>query len=236
MASSNTALIAIHRDAQSAAAAADDVRRGAPELSVRVGDAHDRVSSLEAEMHEEIEHTYLAPQAGFVFTKEMVKSMLVLVPAGAAIGMLVTLPLALFAFDSGSTAMRVTMALIIGAVAGGTIGTIVGAGLGARGPADQAAAHVGVPVRVDGPFGEEVVRKLIDHRPIRLDLVQEDGTPVRTLMTEEDTDPGGIFQRLRHQFTQDHGGDWSSVQSEELDRIQAVNREMEEVANRPEDD
>lgn len=225
------ALIAVYPDDGTAEVVAEEVRGTAVSAVVRVDDPHDRVDSVRAEMREELEHAVVSPQAGIIVPKESTKSLLLLVPVGAVIGAAILIPLAGFAFEDTSFAVRALWAGIIGAVMGGTIAYIVGAALAIGGPAAQSAGHVGVPVRVEGAITSDVVRVLARHQPMRIDVVSEDGRPMATLMTEEALSPDGIVERLAHQITQNPHGDWSSVRDQNLAKLQERNREMQHAAN-----
>jgi hypothetical protein len=230
------AYVAIYPDEEAARRACSTLP-GEVRGVARIDDPHDRLSSLEGEMREELTNSIVAPQAGFIFTKEMTKSIAVLLPVGAVVGSLLALPLAAIAFGDTSVGVRVIWALVIGATMGGLIGTIVGAALGARGPADQSAAHVGVPLRVPaGPSDDVVIDLLVRQAPIRVDAIDSRGLPMGTITTEEEATGEGIFQHLRHQFSQDTGGDWSSARRGEIEQIQRVNRDIERVANEHDDE
>jgi hypothetical protein len=229
-------LVAVYPDRGRADRAAAAVRDASPGAATRVDDPHDRVAALHGEMREESELSFISPQAGVFLTKEMTKSVLLLVPVGAVIGAVIAAPLAAFAFRGTSLGVRLVWAVVIGATMGGTIATIVGAALAARGPADQSAGHVGVPVRVTGDVGREVVDALVRVQPIRVDAFAADGTPLATVTTEEEADPGGIFEHLHHQFTQPRQGDWSSARVDDLPDLQARNREVQRAANEPDPD
>jgi hypothetical protein len=225
------ALIAVYPDDGTAQVVADEVRGAGTATVVRVDDPHDRVAAVRAEMREEVEHTVLSPQAGVILPKESTKSSLLLVPLGAVIGAALLIPLAGIAFEGTSFAVRALWAGIIGATMGGTIAYIVGAALAIGGPAAQSAGHVGVPLRVEGDITPDVVRVLAEHQPMRVDVVTNEGTPVATLLTEEELSREGILERLGHQFTQNPHGDWSSARVENLPDLQARNLDMQHAAN-----
>lgn len=205
-------LIAVYRDHGSVDRLRDRVE------GLTVDAPRDQRASLQAEMREELEHSLIAPQAGMLLTKEMTKGALVMTPIGALIGALLALPFSAMAIDDWAWWQRALLVCVLGAVAGGTVGTIVGAAISARGPDDASAAHEGITVRADH-VRPEVVRALVEERPIRLDLVDGDGLPLETLLTEEEYDTDGIMQRLEHQLTQPSGGDWHRVQAEEVARL-----------------
>lgn len=225
------ALVAVYRNSDVAIEVAEEVRGLGESTVVRLDDPHDRVDSLRAEMREELEHTVFSPHAGFVFPKEPTKSLAMLVPVGAFVGALICIPLAGFAFEDSSFGIRALWAGIIGATMGATIAWIVASAMAVGGPASQSAGHVGVPVRVEGEFGPDLVEILVEHRPIRLDAVTNEGVPIGTLMTEEDLTDDGIVQRLRQQFTQNPGGSWWSTNPDVLPEIQERNSAMQQVLN-----
>jgi hypothetical protein len=185
-------LLAVYASRRRAEAAARIARRtGAGPGDVRIGDALDRVVAVEAEMREEMEHTLAGPGNVGPWTKEMVKGMTLGTLLGAALGVVVTLPLA--AFDLGMAWWtRLTLVVVVGAACGGTAGWVLGGGFGARRSDEPLAAEEGVTVAA--PATPALERALARTRPIRLDVVASDGRPVRTVRTRP---PEPIVRKLR---------------------------------------
>lgn len=180
-------VVAVFRDERSARAAADaatDALRG----TARVGEERDEVTSLKAEMREEMQHT--AAGAGNVgpFTKEMTKGIAVGVPLATVIGAVLAAPLAFIPLMSIGFGLRLVIAVLVGATAGATVGFMAG-GFAAKGPAVQLAAERGITVAIDVRTPEEielVTEVMQRHSPIRIDLTTAEGNAVSTLATEED--------------------------------------------------
>lgn len=236
MATTTIDLIAVYKDEKDARQA---VRRatgaGAVASDVRINDPRDQVDSLRAEMREELEHAVIAPTAGVALTKEMSKGLAVTVPLAALSGAVLMLPFTLVMIDGWEWWERALLMLAIGAAAGGTIGTIVGAAMSARGPDDPSAAQRGVTVRVKavGVDRPEIARALVEEHPIRLDAVDADGTVRETIVTEEEFDPDGIIERLQHQFTQPTGGEWHTT-VRDVDELRAAEERDERSGARSE--
>jgi hypothetical protein len=205
-------LLAVYPDRATAEAVLDEVQH-LPGEEGRVGAAQDYVDSLRGEMHQEISDSYFSPQAAFIVTKEATKSLTIVLPLATLIGALIGLPFAAIEFGGLGVVARLLICAAIGAVGGATCGWIIGAGLGVKGPEEQAAAQRGVTVRVwpDDPRVREVMAK---RRPLRLDVVDDAGRPLETITTEEQQQDDGAFERVEHRLPQPPGGDWSPVRDD----------------------
>lgn len=201
--------LGVFQDRQRAEAAAERLREaGVDESHIRVGHDADSRASLEAEMREEMEESWLSPQGAFLAPKEAAKGLSLVIPIGVAVGVLVALPFAFFStFGGASIWLRLVIAVATGAIAGGTIGFIVGGGMAVKGPDEPLAAERGVPVRV-ADAGDEVVDALADEDPVRLDTVAPSGRKTSTVETEEERSPDGVVEDLAESARQPEG-DWS---------------------------
>jgi hypothetical protein len=161
---------------------------------MRIDDDSDEVTSLRAEMHEELTQSWIVPTAAFVATKESVKGIGLVGGIAILASLVVAIPLAFI--DFGSTlAVRLIWFSIVAVALGATIGFIAGAGLGARRPAERMAAHRGVVLRVaqDTAALREL---LVQTAPIRLDEVTLDSVPLETVVTEEQADSTGTVEEV----------------------------------------
>ena len=165
--------------AQEAASAAKqaggrDVRVGAPEAEV---------ASLRGEMREETSQAWVGPSVG-VYTKEMARSVPKWTAIGAVLGAVVALGANFLGGGDMEVEGRLIIAALVGMVAGGTIGFLVGGGFfdPRRKAASNLAAEEGVVVGANEDGATEEV--LAVHRPIREDVVDPEG-PVGTVTTEE---------------------------------------------------
>ena len=207
--------LGVFKDRESAETAAERAQSaGADRSGMRVGDDADTRASLEAEMREEMEESWLSPQAAVVATKEAAKGMSLAIPLAAAAGAVVTLPLAfLVTFGDTSLWVRIVIALSVGAVGGGTVGFIVGGGMAIKGPDEPLAAERGVTVRVADARGD-VVEALADEEPIRLDTVAPSGRKTSTVTTEEERSADGVVENLAQNARQPEG-DWSRTRDDD---------------------
>ncbi len=180
-------LIGVFEDEQAAEAAAERVAgRGVDRSQVRVGDHGDEVTSLEGEMREEMDQSFLSPQAGFILTKEMAKGARIALPVAVAAGALLALPFGFIPFGGLVLWTRLLTLALIGGTAGAVFGFILGGGLAAKGPSEPLATEKGTTVGVSSS-DPATAEALADERPIRVDTVG-DGQPVGTVTTEEDRD------------------------------------------------
>jgi hypothetical protein len=205
-------LVGVFRDAAHAQDAVDRVQTVGHQ-AVQIGDPDDHVSALRGEMHEELTRSFFAPHAGLLLTKESGRAMAVSIAAFSALFAVAAMPLAAFEMADLGVGARVGLVLIVGALAGATVGFVVGNALGARGPAASNAADRGVVVSVDDPT-EAAERAMVESAPIRLDLVDQAGLPIETVTTEDERSSDGVFERLAHRLTQPPGGEpeeWADV-------------------------
>lgn len=174
-------------------AVAENVREalrgaGVPDGDVSVDQPDDEIASLRGEMHEELTQAWVVPNAAFATTKEGMKGITFVGVVASVIGLLGGVALA--SVDFGSTyGVRLVVFGVIGLGFGATIGLVAGAGMGARRPAELAAAHRGVVLRVraNSPALRELLARF---DPIRLDEITGDGDPIDTVTTEGDGSGG----------------------------------------------
>lgn len=159
---------------------AEDVSRrvraaGASESSVRLADPRDEVASMQGEMRDEMENSFVSPQAALALDKEGARSMAVLLPIATLAGALLFAPLAFVDFGL-SFAGRLLIVAACGAVAGATFGFVMAGGLGAKGSSPRLASEEGVTLRIVDPNAsvEEIVRSA---GAIRVDRFDADGMP-----------------------------------------------------------
>ncbi len=188
-------------DAQAEAAARRARAAGAQESAVHVGEGRDELTSVQAEMQEEMSNSFLSPQAAVLVTKEMTKALTLAVPLGALVGAALLVPFAFFLFTEFSLFGRLAVAVFTGGLAGATVGAVAGGGLGAKGPADPLAAERGVTVRVDDRR-QEVADALAEEDPIRLDKVSGSGVRLDTVTTEEEQTDDGVVEDVSRKLQQ----------------------------------
>jgi hypothetical protein len=177
--------VAVYRSEEAARrAAAVAERAGADAGAMRVGEPLDRVASVEGEMREEMDRTLAGPGNFGPFTPRMAKGMTLGTVVGGAVGLVVALPAGAIEFGGWPLWARLLVVAIVGAIVGGTVGWIVGGGFGAERPDDALAAEQGYPVSV--PATREVEAALKATHPLRIDLVDARGTPVRPIDSQDD--------------------------------------------------
>jgi hypothetical protein len=173
-------LLAVYPDEQRAEQArAALLDAGVPATEIHLDRDADTVTSLRAEMHEEMSNSWIVPNAAAVYPKESAQSMAIVGLVGAGLGLLAAFPLALI--DFGSTywvrfaiwaAVLVTMGL--------TIALVAGPASGAKRPAEKPAGARGVVLRVDRDTAE--LRRLLGGLgPIRIDEVSVGDQPIDTV-------------------------------------------------------
>jgi hypothetical protein len=190
MASTTHEIVGVFRTPEAARAAADAAGRVVTgSTPPRVGGAGDDVASLKAEMREEMQHTTAGAGNVGPFTKEMTKGLSTGTVVGVIAGALLALPIGLIEWEPTlGLAMRLMIAAVVGAVAGGTVGFMMG-GFTAKGPGQALAAERGTTVVIDVRTPEEIERvteAMRGHDPIRIDLTTAEGDAVSTLTTEEE--------------------------------------------------
>jgi hypothetical protein len=177
--------IAVYESEAAARRAADAAERaGADRRDVRVGEPLDRVVSVEGEMREEMDRSIAGPGNVGPFTPRMAKGMSLGIIVGGAIGLVVALPFAAIDFGDWPVWLRLVVVAAVGALVGATVGWIVGGGFGAERPDDALAAERGVPL--SAPATREIEAALTRTNPLRIDLVDANGTPVRPVDSQDD--------------------------------------------------
>jgi hypothetical protein len=183
-ASGERVLVAVFDDQPTAERAAAAARQAGAER-LRVGDELGEQASVRSEMREELSNSTAGAGAMAVATKEMTKGLSVFVPAGAIIGAILLLPVALIPMGDLSAGARILIAVACGALAGGVIGLVLGGALGARRPGEAMAAQRGVTVTA-APATDAVERAMAGLHPVRLDVVNRSGTPLESLSDRAD--------------------------------------------------
>ena len=195
-------LIGVYRDDEAAARAAEAAERSGAR-NVVCGARVDAVDSLQNEMREEMEHTFVGPGSVGPFDKESTKGMARWVPACTIGAMVLSIPLAFIEMGSLGFATRLGIVLACAATAGSTVGFLAGMAMGGKRSGDRTegtegkgidrriqpmAAEEGVVVgaTVDERVSEKVADAMAAFDPIRLDKSGMGGQPLSTLATEAD--------------------------------------------------
>ncbi len=175
-------VVGVYPDEATAQEAAREAEK-AGGRDVRVGAPEDEVSSLLGEMREETEQAWGGPAVG-IYTKEMARSVPGWTAVGAAAGVVVALGLNFLGGGDLQIGARLLIAGLVGTVAGGTMGFLVGGGFfdPRRKASSNLAAEEGVVVGATEM--DAAVEALAVHRPIREDVVDAEG-PVATVTTEK---------------------------------------------------
>lgn len=180
-------LVAVYPDrsrAESARQAVLDL--GVPTDEVHLGDDLDAVTSLRAEMHEELTRALVVPNAGIAYPKEASRGLGIAAIAGAVLGLLAAFPLALIPVGE-SYWVRWVIFAAVGVAFGVTVALVAGPATAAPRPGELPAAARGTVLRVerDSP---ELRGTLESFGAVRLDEVSHAGDPIATVSTEsEDT-------------------------------------------------
>jgi hypothetical protein len=175
-------LLAVYRDTATARRVADGIRRRFG-VTPTVDAPLDERASLNAEMGEEMEHSFLAPQAGVVYSKESAKGLTLFTVLGSLIGLAVVVPITLAFADGLTTGARWATGIGIGLTFGATVGLVLGS-LAAKRPNEPMAAEKGVTVRVPAD-ADDLRTMLMEADPIRLDVVDDNDRPITTVTTDE---------------------------------------------------
>lgn len=179
-------LIGVFADRAQAESVAEKLRAaGVPADKISIDDRADREASLRGEMREELERSWVSPQAGVVLSKRAVKGILTVSPIAVAVGILIALPFAFMSWGALPLYGRIIAAVLIGAAAGGTVGFVIGGGEAEKGAPSTMAAEQGVTLRVTDAR-PEVKQALTEADPIRVDVIEPDGTPLGPLTSKQD--------------------------------------------------
>ena len=167
---------------------------GLDDAAVRVGDRRDEVTSLKAEMREELTEGWILPQAGLALTKEGAKGFGIVTMYAAVIGAIIAAPFAFIDFGLNFPG-RLVLLVVIGLAFGGAIGLVIGPALASKRPDEPMAAQRGVVVHVHAD-NERIRTVLADLHPVRVDEVKGGDIPVGTVTTEDDQTESGTVQDL----------------------------------------
>lgn len=194
---SPTGLVGVYRDADVAERLAAELAKldGLEDEQVHLGRESDVVTSLQAEMGEEMGTAFIVPQMGMVFQKKAVKDLLFLMPIFAVVGALIGLPFAFLDFAGLTMRTRLILFPIVGVLFSTTVAAIAIPALASPDPYKRSAAHRGVVVRVDS-WSPEQEELMSTYDPIRLDRIGAGDVPVETVVTEEREEPGGAIEDL----------------------------------------
>ena len=190
-------LLAVYPDQETADRVIEELRTRFYQQDAHEGTTQDRRDALNAEMSDEMRATYAAPQAGFIYPKESMKTAAWMTPLAIVAGIVVMLPLAFLAHGM-TLFMRIAAAAGVGAALGLTAALVL-MGLGQKNPDEPMAAERGVTVRVPDDR-DELRQVMLDAHPIRLDVVDDRGRPIQTIATDPDSslDPHTQGKRQAH--------------------------------------
>jgi hypothetical protein len=181
------------RGAAEQVAGALSARAGTQRQAARIADPSDLEVSLRAEMDAEIADSWGSPGLGAFMTGEMMRGALLFALALGGIGVILGTIATMAIGPSGLELWeRAALGALVGALFGGTVGTILGGGLAMKSPEDQLAAERGVTVRLDDPT-DDAERVMAEHHPIRLDRIVG-ARRTATIATDGDD---GITETLR---------------------------------------
>ena len=176
-------LVAVFPD-QTAADAA--VRRltdaGIDPTLIRVGNALDKLASVEGEMREEVNYVAAMPAP---VTRESMRGTIIGSVIGGIVGLAVLLPFAAFAIGSLSLLGRLVLLGAIGALFGAFLGGFLAGAFAIERSDVPLAAQVGTTVAV--AESDTSRRALEGAGATRVDVVSDDGHAVDTVVSE---DPG----------------------------------------------
>jgi hypothetical protein len=178
-------LLAVFADAATARKAEESlVEAGVARGAVSVADSTDEHPSLRAEMREELDKSWVLPQAGFVATKEGARGLAAVTVTACVIAAVIAVPVALIDFGMNFWARLLVTELVFIAMAL-AIGLVIGPALGVKRPNEPMAAQRGVTLRV-GLDDDRTRARLMAFDPIRLDVITVEDDPVTTVVTDED--------------------------------------------------
>jgi hypothetical protein len=166
---------------------------GVDDAAITVGDQRDEITSLKAEMREELTEGWILPQAGMALTKQGAKGLGIVTISAAVIGAVVAAPFAFIDFGL-SFGGRLVLLVLIGLAFGAAVGLVIGPALASKRPDEPMAAQRGVVVRVHRD-SEQIRSVLTDLQPVRVDEIKG-RVPTGTVTTEETQTASGIVQDL----------------------------------------
>jgi hypothetical protein len=197
MAPRRTDVIGVFPDEQRAREAAEVAQRaGADPSVIRIGDRNDRIKELQGEMLDEVEHTVMGPGSVGPFTKEMSKGIVPLTIALGIAGALVALPFAAIDFGGLPLWGRLLILAVCGGAVGSVIGFQIGGMYGAQRPEEPLPVERGVTIAIDGapPSAIDALKAM---QPIQLGTFDEHGRSLGTVVAEDHVDEhGGVIGHL----------------------------------------
>ena len=189
-------LLVVFRNAASAQRAQDELEAaGVPGGVIGVGDQHDQLLALRAEMRDEADSS-ITP-----LTNDAARGFVAVTIVFAVIGAVVAAP---FAFiDFGLTfGGRVILLVGVGVAFGVTVGIVVGPALAAKRPAEPSAVDRGVVMHVgmDTPAIRDLLARF---DPIRIDRIDHGLLPRGTIRTQGPSSVADTVHELRQGFDGD---------------------------------
>lgn len=176
-------LLAVFPDLVHAEDASRDLRAaGIGDAEVRLDDDLDAVSSLRAEMHDELTRAWVVPNAGVVYPAGAARGLVIGAAVAVVLSLVAALPLALIDLGSTYWVRWLVFATVIAAF-GLTVALVVGPAGGAPRPGELPTAARGVVLHVsrDTVAAREA---LLRNDPLRVDEVSREGNPIATLTHE----------------------------------------------------
>jgi hypothetical protein len=194
-------LLVVLRDAPSAEQAVEELEAaGVPGRVIGVGEQHDLLLSIRAEMREELAGSWMVPPVG-VAPSEAARGFVAVTIVLAVIGAVVAAP---FAFiDFGLTFWgRLIMLVGIGLAFGVAVGIVVGPALASKRPEEPSAVDRGIVMHVgyDTPAIRNVLARF---DPIRIDRVDHGVLPRGTIRPEHGSAVADTVEELREGFDGD---------------------------------
>ncbi len=176
-------LLAVFRDPEHARQAQRHLQAaGVPHGIIDLDKEGDRLTSLRAEMREELAEGWLMPHLGVAMTKEGARGFVVVTLLCSLIGVIIAAPFAFIDFGLSFWG-RLILLVLIGLAFGATLGIIIGPALASRRPDEPAAAESGAVMHVadDTP---EIRAILKNFDPIRIDEIARGTLPRGTVTTD----------------------------------------------------
>lgn len=162
--------------------------RGFRETDLRLDDADDRVSSLEAEMQSEMSEGLVSPLP-LVTTNRGMRGFAATAALGVVVALALAVPLAFIDIGLAYWGRYIIIAAFLILLAG-TIALVIGPGMGVNRPDEAMAAERGVTLQA--PNTDAARRALLAGRPIRLDEVDATGLPVQAIATGPGEGDGAV--------------------------------------------
>jgi hypothetical protein len=197
MAQRGTGVLGVFADQDAARRAAEAAKRaGANPSGIRVGDPNDRVTALRADMLDEVENTIMAPGNVGPFTREQAKAIVPLTFILGAIGVLIAVPFAFIEFFGLAFWARLLILAVVGGAVGSVVGFQIGGMYGARRPEERLPPEEGVTLAIDDA-PERAIDVLKSMRPLQLDAVADGRVLGPIEFTDDAERHGGLVEEVK---------------------------------------